>query len=56
MTEEMGRREFIRQGTVAGVFATKIPFAHVLGQPTHAEGPGVTTGAAPSLARYHSTV
>ena len=33
MSEEMGRREFIRQGTVAGVLAgTGLPFAHVLGQ------------------------
>ncbi len=33
MSEEMGRREFIRQGTVAGVLAgTGPPFVHVLGQ------------------------
>ena len=33
MSKEMGRREFIRQGTVAGVLVgTGLPFAHVLGQ------------------------
>ncbi|CAN5884189.1 alpha/beta hydrolase family protein [soil metagenome] len=33
MSDEMGRREFIRQGTVAGMFAsTGLPFAQVLGQ------------------------
>lgn len=33
MSDEMGRREFIRQGTVAGVLAsTGLPFAHVRGQ------------------------
>ena len=33
MSDEIGRREFIRQGTVAGVLAsTGLPLAHVLGQ------------------------
>ena len=33
MSDEMGRREFIRQGTVAGVLASAgLPFAHVRGQ------------------------
>lgn len=41
MSEDIGRRDFIRQGTVAGVLAgTGLPFAHVLGQ-----RPDVVAGA-----------
>ncbi len=51
MSDEMGRREFIRQGTIAGLIAgTGLPFAHVSAQPPAVMGPAARAQPESSVA------